>query len=173
MKGTFLILKGNIIKIIFLFISFFSEIHFVFILVGIAIFTDTFVGRWGAKHKAIKENLDVRLYVSSKKTRIGIVSKLLGYNLSVITVFILDKYMLNDIVSYYIPNFPITFLVSKLVGLFFLWIEFDSIDETYYKVTNVSLKSKVKDKFDQGKKVILKIIGFKNEVVTNLKDETK
>ena len=155
----------------FLVFSFFSPIHFVFALVGVGIVIDTYVGRWSAKHKALKNNWVVREYVSSKKTRFGLLSKMLAYQISIACLFVLDKYMLHDLFRYFFTDFPIDYVITKSMGVILLFVEFDSIDEKYYNVTGVSLRAKIKAKIEQFKIIILKLVGFKKQISADLKDE--
>jgi len=158
-------------KYAFLIFSFFSPIHFVFLLIGLGIVIDTYVGRWSARHKAIKNGWEIRKYVSSKKTRFGLLSKMFAYQTSIATLFILDKYMLHDAVRYFFSNFPIDYIITKSMGLVLIFVEFDSIDEKYYNVTGTSLKSKIKSKIREFKEVILKVVGFKKQISEELNDK--
>lgn len=162
-------MKTTLTKYILAVISYFSPIHLLMFLIGLGIIIDTYVGRWAARHKAIKNGWIVREYVSSKKTREGLVSKMITYNLVIISFFIMDKYMLNDLLMYFIPTFPIHFFITKAIGFIILLMEFDSIDEKYYNVKGVSLKEKIKDKLKDVKIAILKIVGFKAELSDKLK----
>jgi hypothetical protein len=49
-------------------------------------------------------------------------------------------------VLYFVSGFPIHFAVTKFVGLVFLLIEADSIDENYYKIKGVRLKDLFRNK---------------------------
>jgi len=130
-----------------------SPIYPLMALVGIMILLDTFTGRWAAKHQAIKDGKDVRLEVSSKKTRNGLMPKLIWYNVVVITVFILDRFMLSDLLTHFVPTFPVEYSATKCAGLILMWIEFDSIDENYYKVNGVTIKDIIAEKIKKAKKI--------------------
>lgn len=151
-------------------VSFFSPIAFVFWIIGIAIMLDTFFGRWAAKKVAQREGKDVRLEVTSKKTRNGMVSKIITYNIAIGTLFAIDFNLLNQTVMYFIPKFPIEFLITKVVGVVFVMIEFDSIDEKYYIVTGKRLKQSIKSKINDGKKSVLSMSEFASKL-KNKKDE--
>jgi len=122
-------------------------------LVGIMIGLDTITGRWAARVKARKEGKDVRLEVSSKRTRNGLIPKILGYNAVILTVYILDRFMLSDLLTHFFPTFPVEYSATKCAGLILMWIEFDSIDENYYKVKGVKIKDIISDKFKKVKGV--------------------
>jgi len=118
-------------------------------LVGLVLTTilaDTLSGRWAARHIARLEGKDVRLEVSSRKTRDGLIPKILGYISVILFVYILDRFMLSDLVTHFFPAFPVEYSATKIGGLILMWIEFDSIDENYYKVKNVRIKDIISDK---------------------------
>jgi len=169
MKPVLILIKTNILKYSLAIIAYFSPIHILMLLIGCGIIIDTYFGRWAAKNKAIKEGLDVRLYVSSKKTRQGLISKMLTYNTVMISLFIIDNYMLNDLFMYFVPSFPIHFFITKAIGFIIILMEYDSIDEKYYKIKGVSVKQNIKVKIKQTKITVLKIIGFKEELEDKLK----
>jgi hypothetical protein len=118
-------------------------------LVGLVLTTilaDTLSGRWAARHIARLDGKDVRLEVSSRKTRDGLIPKILGYISVILFVYILDRFMLSDLVTHFFPAFPVEYSATKIGGLILMWIEFDSIDENYYKVKNVRIKDIISDK---------------------------
>ena len=152
-------------KYLLLIIAYFSPIHFLMGLIGLAIMLDTWMGRWAARHKAIKNGWVVREYVSSKKTRLGFSVKVLVYNLIILSVYGLDKFMMNDLFNYFVNDFPVQFVVSKSVGVVLFLMEVDSMDEKYYNVKGVSLKGKMIDKIKSLKDVAFKLVGFKKEIM--------
>jgi hypothetical protein len=157
-------IQANVVHYIMMVSAFFSPIYILLLIVGMAIFFDTFAGRWCARHQAIKEGKDARLEVTSKKTRQGALNKMIIYGLAVITLFLIDGSMVNDAIMLWLKSPVFTFLLTKLTVLFILWIEFDSIDESYYKVKGVRIKDKIKDFFSALKKLIQKLFDFKKQV---------
>jgi hypothetical protein len=141
-----------------------TPIHLTIVLILIAIAADTLAGRWCAKHMAKKEGKDVRLEVTSKKTRIGFVSKSITYFTLLILTFFGDNIIFNDLLLYFIPNFPIEYFISKGLGIIFLLIEFDSLDEKYYKVKGVKLRDIIGKKIKQVKNLIIGAKEFKDEI---------
>jgi len=126
-------------------------------LVGLVLATilaDTLSGRWAARHIARLEGKDVRLEVSSRKTRDGLIPKILGYISVILFVYILDRFMLSDLVTHFFPAFPVEYSATKIGGLILMWIEFDSIDENYYKVKNVRIKDIISDKVKKLRELI-------------------
>jgi hypothetical protein len=136
--------KYKLLKALSVIATFLSPIGFIMILIGVAIIVDTIMGRWAAKHVARRDGKDVRLFVTSEKTRKGMTVKMLVYNLIIITLFVLDKYIMNDFVMYLFENFPIDFVITKAVGIILILVEYDSMDEKYYIVYGVRIGEKMK-----------------------------
>lgn len=141
-----------------------APIHPLMLLLGLGAIIDTIMGRWAAKKIAQKEGKDVRLEVTSRKTRIGLVSKLITYQLVIISLFVLDGYLLNDLVTYFLPSFPITYAVTKLIGVILLLIEFDSIDEHIYKVKGIRFSKLIKNQIKRIKNIIMGLKNFKDKI---------
>ena len=141
--------------------AFVSPISPLMIVVGILIMADTFVGRWRAKKTAILKGENYREVVTSRKTRLGFVSKTIGYNFVIITTFLLDDYMINEVV---VKHIPFEFLATKICGLFLLKIEWDSINESVRMVRGWDYNDKIHDFFKWLKKCILFLLKFKNDV---------
>lgn len=127
-------------------------------LVLTLILADTISGRWAAGHIAKLEGKDRRLEVSSRKTRDGLIPKILGYISVILFVYVLDRFMLSDLVTHFFPAFPVEYSATKVGGLILMWIEFDSIDENYYKVKGITIKDIISSRI---KKVVNLIRSFK------------
>lgn len=134
-------MKELLIKAGYAGLLFFAPIHTLMFLITCAIIIDTFFGRWAAAHKARQEGIPVREAVTSSKTRKGIIAKFIGYNGAIIFTFLVDKFILHEIVLLIFPGIGIQYLITKIVALLIIWIEFDSIDESWYRVKGVTLKS--------------------------------
>lgn len=147
------IVKFNeiITKLGLMIMVFFAPLGMMLIAVGLAILLDTFFGRWKASKIGEK--------VTSKKTRHGVVSKALTYALVSITVFIMDKVAVNEIVHAY---FPYDYVLTKTVVVFLIWLEASSIDESYEQVKGIKLSAKFLDFIYTIKGFIVKI--FKQKV---------
>jgi len=130
-----------------------SPIYPLMALVGAMILADTLTGRWAAKYVAIQEGKDVRLEVSSQKTRDGLLPKVFSYTSVVLIIYVLDRFMLTDLFTHFLPTFPVEYSATKCAGLILMWVEFDSIDENYYKVKGVRIKDIIADKFKAAKKL--------------------
>jgi len=109
-------------------ISFISPIFGVLIAVGAFVILDTVIGLW--KAKVIKEDWN------SKRLREGLVNKMLVYQLTVITFFILGHFIVTDIVKQFID---VDYAMTKIVAVILISIEFFSIDESFKTATSKGL----------------------------------
>jgi hypothetical protein len=141
-------------------LTFFAPLAPLLAVVGLAILIDTITGRWAAAHEARKKNIAVREYVTSKKTREGFISKSVTYSLSVILFYLLDYSIINEFSATFIPW---QFIATKVVVLYICWIEWDSIDEKYYRVKGVSLKDKFRKFTRDIKGLLTGILKLKNQ----------
>jgi hypothetical protein len=162
--SIWLAIKSNALYYIPMMILWMAPIHLSIVLILAAISIDTLAGRWCAKHMALREGKDVRLEVTSKKTRKGFIGKAFTYIALLILMFFADSIILNDLLKYFISNFPIDYFFSKGLGIIFLLIEFDSFDEKYYKVKGVRLRDIITKKIRQVKKVIMGLKDTKDEI---------
>ena len=141
-----------------------SPIYPLMAIIGAMILADTITGRWAAKSNARKEGKDTRIEVSSKKTRDGLIPKVLGYTCTVLIVYTFDRFMLTDLMTHFFPAFPVEYSVTKSAGLILMWIEFDSIDENYYKVKGVRIKDIIAEKVKKFKTLFNSFKSIKEEI---------
>lgn len=113
-------------------VAFLMPIIPLIIVVGVFIFADTAFGIW----RAVK----TKQSITSKRLS-NIVSKMVLYQSSIILFFIMEKYMLCDIVGYFIS---IPWFITKLIACTLCSIELKSIDESFRIVLGVSLWEKFK-----------------------------
>lgn len=146
--------------------AFFTPVYSLLLVVGISILFDTMVGRWCAKHEALLSGKEPRLVVKSKITAKKTLNKALTYNAVVITFYLIDVAMINAPVLYWLKSEVFAFLLTKLTTLFILWLEFDSIDEKYFKVKGIRIKDKIRIFFSGIKSFIEKLFKFKKEVTS-------
>lgn len=139
--------------------AFFSPLVPLLATVGVAILIDTLAGRWAAGYKAKKDGFQYRDVVTSKKTRQGVVEKSVSYCLVVIFFYMLDLYVINEVTIDYVPW---EFISTKIVVIFLCWIEYDSIDEKYYRVKGYRIKDKFHDFTDDIKNFFRKLFKFKD-----------
>lgn len=128
----YLILKETIGQFLLVLTTFFAPTGIILLSVGAFICLDTFYGY--LKHKKNGTS-------NSKGLRGGIVPKSISYILFIMTIFILDKAILHEITNSFIN---INFLVTKLMALVLIWIEWMSINENYKELRGVSLMDKFK-----------------------------
>lgn len=131
-------------KIIPALFAFFLPIAGILCAVGGFIILDTIVGVW--KARKLKEK------VTSKKLS-KIISKMLIYQLVVITFFLLDSFIINDFI---LSFFSIQFALTKVIALVLISIEVFSIDESFGQATGQGL-------FGHLSKLIGKVKNLKGE----------
>lgn len=122
-------------------LSFFMPVANILILVGCSITLDTLTGVW----KSVK----IGEVITSRKLS-SIVSKMLLYQSTVLLFYMIDVFIINDIV---IGFFNIPLLTTKMLGLTLVSIEVVSINENYKKVMNVDLWSSLKNLFSRAKEI--------------------
>jgi len=128
-------------------LTFISPISGVLIAVGAFIFLDTIIGIW--KAKKIKQKVTSRRLSS-------VVNKMLVYQLTVITFFILGHFIVNDIVKTFID---VDYAMTKLIAVILISIEFFSIDESFKAATGKGLLDRFTElvtKYKTNKKMLRK-----------------
>ena len=122
-------------------LSFFIPVGNILILVGCAIILDTLTGIW----KSIKTGQQI----TSRKLS-SVISKMLLYQSTVLLFYMLDVFILNEIV---ITFFNVPLLTTKILGLTLVSVEIVSINENYKKVMNVDLWSSLKNMLSRAKEI--------------------
>jgi phage-related holin len=102
-------------------------------MIGVLIVIDTITGIWKAKKIGEK--------ITSRKLS-AIISKLALYEVTVIMFFLIDRFILNDII---LTFFSVPFMLTKVVALVLSSIEVMSINESYKQVKNIDLWSSLKN----------------------------
>jgi len=133
-------------------VTFLSPIAGIMFLVGCAIMLDTVTGLWKSKKKGVK--------ITSKGLQ-SLVAKMFFYEGVIILLFMLDKFIMNDIIMLIWDKIP--FALTKTVALVLLWIELLSINENYEEVKGISIIARVKKFVGIVKKVKDEISDFKGE----------
>lgn len=132
-------------KIIAVLATLFAPIAGIMITIGVAILADTVLGIW--KTKKLGQPLTSRRFSR-------LITKILVYESAIILFFLVDKYMLGDILAYFVS---IEFLLTKIVGLVLASIEIFSIDENYKTVKGFGI-------FDAFKRLIAKAKDVKEDI---------
>jgi len=112
-------------------------------MIGVLISIDTMTGIW--KANKLKEKITSRKLSS-------IISKLALYEVTVIMFFLIDKFILNDII---LTFFSVPFMLTKVVALVLASIEVMSINENYKVISakNLDLWQSMKLLFARAKDI--------------------
>ena len=110
-------------------------------MIGVLIIIDTMTGIW--KANKLKEK------ISSRKLS-AIISKLALYEITVIMFFLIDAFILNDII---LTFFSVPFMLTKVVALVLASIEVMSINENYKVVKGIDLWQSMKLLFARAKDI--------------------
>ena len=130
--------------------AFFLPISGILFLVGFAIFIDTLTGIWKAKKLKIK--------ITSRKLS-AIISKLFLYELAVIGFYLIDFWILNDIVKQF---FSVPLMLTKILSLVLVSIEVMSINENYFAIRQISIWDSMKSLFARAKEIKNDINGIRS-----------
>ena len=117
----------EILTLISICFAFFLPISGILIMIGVLIAIDTFTGIW--KANKLKEKITSRKLSS-------IISKLALYEITVIMFFLIDRFILNDII---LTFFSVPFMLTKATALVLASIEVMSINENYKVISNKNL----------------------------------
>lgn len=118
-------MKDLAVKAILSLFAVFIPIKSVILAVGFVVLVDLITGVMAAKKRGEE--------IKSAKLRQTIV-KLLGYQLAILSGFIIEKYLINDFI-------PIVKVISSIIGL----TELKSVLENAESITGVSMWDKFKE----------------------------
>lgn len=121
----------------------FAPIYGLLISVGAAIILDTFTGIF----KSIK--LEGFQSIRSKKLS-NIVSKLLLYEICILFLFLIDKFLLNEFI---IRSFGIEYMFTKICAILLIFVELVSIKENIESAFKIDLWSMIKKILSRAKEV--------------------
>jgi hypothetical protein len=133
------LMKSILIYTITSVLLFFAPIQGLVISVGIAILMDTFCGIY----RSVK--IDGWGSVSSRRLS-EIVSKMLLYQSCVISLFVIDKFVLHDILSMW---FSVEYIMTKICTILLIFIEAVSIKENFEKATGKDVFKMLKKAFSR------------------------
>ena len=120
-------IQSELLTLISICLAFFIPISGILIMIGVLIIIDTFTGIWKANKLEDK--------ITSRKLS-AIISKLALYEVTVIMFFLIDRFILNDII---LTFFSVPFMLTKIVALLLSSIEVMSINENYKVVKCIDL----------------------------------
>ena len=124
-------------------VLFFAPIQGLLIAVAFGIMLDTFTGIF----KSIKLN---GLQSIRSRTLSNVISKMLLYQVSIISLYIIDKFLLNELVNL---HFSTKFLFTKLVAIVLVFIELVSIKENIEEALNIDIWKLLKNLIRRAKEV--------------------
>lgn len=130
----------------------FVPIYGLLIAVGAAIALDTFTG--------VFKTVKLRGWSSIKsRTLSNIISKMALYEICILFLFVIDKYVLNEFISQW---FGFTFMFTKICAILLIFIELVSIKENVEETFNIDIWKLLKNAFLRAK-----------EIKTNINDITE
>ena len=107
--------------------TFFLPITGILFLIGFSIVIDTITGIWKSKKLGVP--------ITSRKLS-AIISKLMLYEIAVILFYLIDRFILNDII---LTFFSVPLMLTKILSLVLVSIEVISISENYKAVKGIDL----------------------------------
>jgi Bacteriophage holin family len=134
-------IKQSMFQLLAIIGAFFLPISGILFLIGFAIVIDTLTGIWKAKKLKIK--------ITSRKLS-AIVSKLFLYEVAVIGFYLIDYWILNDIIMKF---FSIPLMLTKILSLVLVSIEAISISENYEAVRGINIWSAFKQLLQRSKEI--------------------
>jgi len=121
----------------------FMPIYGILIAVGTAIILDTFTGVF----KTVKLNG----WDSVRSRRLSqIVSKMLLYEVCIVFLFIIDKFILSEFISKWLD---VDFMFTKICAILLIFIELVSIKENIEEAYNIKIWDMLKKAFRRVKEV--------------------
>jgi hypothetical protein len=125
-------IKNSALKLLSICFSFFLPISGILGLLFALILADTATGIWKAKH--------LKQEITSRKLS-AIISKLLLYELCVILFYLIDYFILNDIILVF---FSVPLMLTKVLALVLASIEIMSVSENWRIVKGINLLQSAK-----------------------------
>ena len=130
--------------------AFFLPISGILFLIGFAIVVDTITGIWKAKKLKIK--------ITSRKLS-TIISKMMLYEVAVIGFYLIDFWILNDII---LKFFSVPLMLTKILSLILVSIEVMSINENYKAVKGIDIWQGMKNLFARAKEIKTDLNGLRH-----------
>ena len=121
--------------------SFFLPISGILILIGVSVIVDTITGVWKSKKLGTP--------ITSRKLS-AVISKILLYEVTVILFYLIDYYIINDIV---LTFFSVELMITKILALVLVSIEVISLNENIKAVKGIDIWDSLKNLFARAKEV--------------------
>jgi hypothetical protein len=130
--------------------AFFLPISGILFLIGFSIVVDTLTGIWKSKK--------LKIAITSRRLS-AIVSKMFLYELAVIGFYLIDFWILNDIILIF---FSVPLMLTKILSLVLVSIEVMSINENYKEVKGIDIWQGMKNLFARAKEIKTDINGIRH-----------
>jgi len=130
--------------------AFFLPISGILFLIGFSIVVDTLTGIWKSKK--------LKIAITSRRLS-AIVSKMFLYELAVIGFYLIDFWILNDIIMKF---FSVPLMLTKILSLVLVSIEVMSINENYKAVKGIDIWQGMKNLFARAKEIKTDINGIRH-----------
>ena len=143
-------IQKSMIKLLAVVGAFFLPISGILFLIGFAILVDTLTGLWKAKK--------LKIAITSRKLS-AVISKLFLYELAVIGFYLIDFWILNDIIKQF---FSVPLMLTKILSLVLVSIELMSINENYFSIRQISIWQGMKNLFSRAKEIKNDINGIRS-----------
>ena len=136
-------IQSKLLTLISICFAFFLPISGILLMIGLLIIIDTITG--------IKKAHKLKEKITSRKLS-SIISKLALYEITVIMFFLIDKFILNDIL---LTFFSVPFMLTKIVALVLASVEVISINENIKVIStrNLDLWQSAKALFARAKDI--------------------
>ena len=133
--------------------SFFMPISGILILIGVSVIVDTITGVWKSRK--------MKTPITSRKLS-AVISKILLYEVTVMLFYLIDYFIINDIV---LTFFSVELLITKILALVLVSIEVISLNENIKAVKGIDIWDSLKNLFARAKEVTqdFKDINAKNK----------
>ncbi len=141
LTALWLNIKASFFKVLSILGAFLLPIKPLLLIVGLTIMIDTVMGIYKAK-KTGQE-------VTSRKAS-QVVTKMIMYQTAVILFFVMEKYILEDLILLFVS---IPLFLTKIVAMVLISIELKSMDENYEAIKGISLWDQFKELLKRAKEV--------------------
>jgi hypothetical protein len=121
--------------------SFFLPISGILILIGVSVIIDTITGVWKSKKLGTP--------ITSRKLS-AVISKILLYEVTVMLFYLIDYFIINDIV---LTFFSVELMITKILALVLVSIEVISLNENIKAVKGIDIWDSLKNLFARAKEV--------------------
>ena len=134
-------MQANWVKLMVMLWAFLMPISGLLFLVGFVIVLDTVTGIWKSYKNKVK--------ITSRGLS-AIISKMLLYEVTVVLFYMIDTFILNNIILQF---FSVELLLTKVLALILVSIEVMSINENYKAVKGLDLWQAMKNLFARAKEI--------------------